>query len=44
MIQIIQNENINKQLIITLHSNRIASGIGLNNVIGLSNMTNEVIF
>lgn len=42
MIQIIQNENINKQLIITSHSNRIASGIGLNNVIGLSNKTNEV--
>lgn len=42
MIQIIQNENINKQLIITSHSNRIVSGIGLNNVIGLSNKTNEV--
>ncbi len=42
MIQIIQSENINKQLIITSHSNRITSGIGLNNVIGLSNKTNDV--
>lgn len=43
MIEIIQNENVDKQLIITSHSNRIASGIGLNNVIGLSVNSNETI-
>lgn len=43
MIELIQNERDDKQLIITSHSNRIASGIGLNNVIGLSKNSNEII-
>lgn len=43
MIEIIQNDNIDKQLIITSHSNLIASGIGLNHIIGLSNYSNNTI-
>lgn len=42
MISLIQQEN-DKQLIITSHSNRIASNFGLNNVIGLSKNTNNII-
>lgn len=42
MIELIQKDREDKQIIITSHSNRIASGIGLNNVIGLSKNSNEI--
>ena len=43
MIELIQKDREDKQMIITSHSSRVASGIGLNNVIGLSKESNEII-
>lgn len=43
MIELIQKDVDGKQIIITSHSNRIASGIGLNNVIGLSKKSNDIV-